>query len=123
MARKPCLDCDNLTTNGTRCTTCTSAQNRARDQRRGNTTQRGYGYRHQKARADLLADNPLCAYCGVRRATHADHITPISRDRDNPNPQYLPACDHCNLSKGNTNAPKTKPQVTGGAPRFRRSEA
>ncbi|RCW65178.1 HNH endonuclease [Pseudorhodoferax soli] len=49
------------------------------------TTERGYGYRWQKARARFLRNNPLCVYCEragrVELATVVDHIVP---HRGNP---------------------------------------
>lgn len=40
-----------------------------------------------------------CAYCDAR-ATHMDHITPISKGGDDVEANMLPACADCNLSKG-----------------------
>lgn len=49
------------------------------------STQRGYGYKWQKARERFLFSNPLCIYCGrVGRATVAtvvDHIIPHKGDQ------------------------------------------
>lgn len=50
MPMRPCLDCGRPT-EGSRCPSCRGEQNRARDQRRGTTTARGYGAEHQAARA------------------------------------------------------------------------
>lgn len=52
------------------------------------STQQGYGYKWQKARAVFLADNPLCVECMKQhpprytRATVVDHIVPHSGDKD-----------------------------------------
>lgn len=50
------------------------------------SSQRGYDYRWQKARAQFLLDNPLCVYCArIGRTTAAsvvDHIIPHRGDRD-----------------------------------------
>ena len=44
------------------------------------STERGYGYKWQKARLAYLQANPLCAYCAkvgrVTAANVADHIIP-----------------------------------------------
>ena len=50
------------------------------------STQRGYGYRWQKAREQFLHDSPLCVYCErqglVTAATVVDHKIPHRGDRD-----------------------------------------
>jgi len=57
---------------------------RAHDQRRGNSSQRGYGYKWQQARARFLQINPLCVMCEaegrVKAATDVDHIIPHRGD-------------------------------------------
>ncbi|MFW2562465.1 HNH endonuclease [Acinetobacter baumannii] len=49
------------------------------------STERGYGYRWQKARERFLRLNPLCVYCErnnrVTVATVVDHITPHKGDQ------------------------------------------
>lgn len=54
------------------------------DQRRGNSTQRGYGTRWQKARKAYLAKHPLCVHCEkdgrTALATDLDHIVPHRGD-------------------------------------------
>lgn len=58
------------------------AQESARsiDARRGSAHKRGYGRKWQKARADYLAEHPLCVECArnniVTAATEVDHIIP-----------------------------------------------
>lgn len=56
------------------------------DQRRGSAASRGYGRRWQKARAEFLADNPLCVRCRAKHrvtaATVVDHIVPHKGDQD-----------------------------------------
>jgi len=82
----------------------------------GSTTRDGYGWEHQRARAELLADDPPCHYCG-RPATHADHVPPLDLTAlglglsrvdagalytvDGTGPyRLLPACARCNLRAG-----------------------
>ena len=68
------------------------------------SSQRGYGYRWQKARERFLRANPLCVYCArVGRTTAAsvvDHITPHRGDQtlfwDEDNWQSL--CSPCHSS-------------------------
>lgn len=49
------------------------------------STQRGYGYKWQKAREAFLRENPLCVMCTaqgvVNVATVVDHITPHRGDQ------------------------------------------
>lgn len=49
------------------------------------STQRGYGYKWQKARERFLSLNPLCVYCErnnrVTVATVVDHIIPHKGDQ------------------------------------------
>lgn len=56
----------------------------ARDQRRGSSAQRGYGYKWQQARLDHLAKEPFCVDCleeGVATlATVVDHDPPHKGD-------------------------------------------
>ncbi|MGY5131292.1 HNH endonuclease [Streptomyces nigrescens] len=40
-----------------------------------------------------------CAYCD-ERATHLDHVTPISKGGADREANMLPACQRCNLTKG-----------------------
>ena len=50
------------------------------------STQRGYGYKWQKARERFLSLNPLCVYCErnnrVTAATVVDHIIPHKGNQD-----------------------------------------
>lgn len=50
------------------------------------STQRGYGYRWQKAREQYLLANPLCVYCARQGRTAAasvvDHIEPHRGDQN-----------------------------------------
>jgi len=62
MSVKRCLDCPTLTT-ATRCPTHT----RVRDRQRGTTTQRGYGWQHQQAKAQdeaTTSEADPCPRCG-----------------------------------------------------------
>lgn len=77
MPRGECLGCRRLT-HGTRCPACTTTRSRARDARRGTTTQRGLGWTHQQARREVLADAPPCHWCGEPADT-GDHAVPRSQ--------------------------------------------
>ena len=57
-----------------------------------------YGAAHQKARAELLADDPLCAHCGLETATVADHQPPVAMHdhvEDSGCCSYVPSCKRC----------------------------
>ena len=55
-----------------------------KDQARGTSAQRGYGYKWQKASKAYLAAHPLCVHCKERDvvtpATVVDHIIPHRGD-------------------------------------------
>lgn len=68
------------------------------------STQRGYGYKWQQARAGFLAKHPLCQYCQregrVTEATVVDHVIPHRGDMklfwDQSN--WAPLCASCHSS-------------------------
>ncbi|ENZ1760041.1 TPA: HNH endonuclease signature motif containing protein [Pseudomonas aeruginosa] len=70
-----------------------------------NSTQRGYGYRWQQARARFLAKHPLCRSCSeagdVVEATEVDHIIAHRGDQalfwDESN--WQPLCKPCHSAK------------------------
>lgn len=57
----------------------------APEQQRGTSSQRGYDYMWQQARAGYLAKHPLCVHCKasgrVTAATDLDHIIPHRGDK------------------------------------------
>jgi len=62
---------------------------------------RGYRNPYRRARAVVLADQPLCSYCG-RLADTVDHVPPLASapDPDLWEGQLVPACRECNLHRG-----------------------
>jgi 5-methylcytosine-specific restriction endonuclease McrA len=62
---------------------------------------KSYGVRSEPySRTTILARwGNSCAYCGSR-AAHLDHVHPLSRGGEDIESNILPACEHCNLSKG-----------------------
>lgn len=58
----------------------------------------GEAKRRLSATAKLVADNPLCAVCGVRPSATRDHIPPTAMfdGGHRPNELVLPACQKCN---------------------------
>lgn len=49
--------------------------------------------------AILMRWRYICAYC-PQRATHLDHVHPISKGGPDAESNIVPACADCNLSKG-----------------------
>ena len=68
------------------------------------STERGYGYRWQQARAAFLRSHPLCIYCKragkVAAATVVDHIVPHEGDdvRFWDESNWQPLCKPCHDS-------------------------
>lgn len=101
-----CPSCKRLHSGTGRCPSCRKIAETARYAQRGTTTQRGLGWTHQRAVAELLTDNPPCHWCGAP-ATTGDHANPRSRGGVALSVEdYVPACASCNYSRGNSNAPR-----------------
>lgn len=94
---RPCLSCGAIC-QATRCPTCARAHDRTR---RPSPAARGYDAEYRRNRARLLADHPLCAICGTRPATTADHIIPVSRGGGSDLSNLRPACAADNAARGN----------------------
>lgn len=108
MPRRPCLDCSRLTSNASRCDTCTTVYARRVNAYRGSATNRGYGYAWQKQAIHILTQHKavhgeVCS--GYRTVAHpatdltVDHVIPKSAGgTDRPdNLQVL--CRSCNSRK------------------------
>ncbi|WP_374191306.1 HNH endonuclease [Streptomyces argyrophylli] len=82
-----CSRCKRLHPLGSQCEPCTSTAAKRREQKRQHTRPspwaRGYNTQYRKARAAILAANPVCSICNSRPATTADHIIPLSRGGTN----------------------------------------
>lgn len=50
------------------------------------TSDRGYGWDHQKKREEILKGNPKCHWCHKAKATQADHA----------GGKLVPSCAKCN---------------------------
>lgn len=98
METKACAKCGKTIPKGSyrgRCKEC----NKERDQNRGSTAQRGYGYAHQKRRAAIqdrvdAGEVVRCWKCGdrlLKSAWHLDHGPGRVRYRG-------PSCPPCHLS-------------------------
>lgn len=84
-----------------------------KDNYKGNTTERGYGWDHQKKREELLKDNPKCHHCKKNKATEADHYRG----------GLVPSCFECNNKRSHEQKKRKKkesarqyPSVTGLQP-------
>lgn len=70
---------------------------------KGTTTQRGYGWQHQKDRQRLLANEPLCRECAKANittlATIADHVTPLAEGGARALSNLQPLCRACSDRK------------------------
>lgn len=68
------------------------------------SSQRGYGYRWQKARERYLRDNPLCVYCArvgrTAAANVVDHSEPHRGNQDIfwDQSRWVSLCTHCHSS-------------------------
>lgn len=67
------------------------------------TTQRGYGWQHQKARERLFKRDPLCRECskhGIATvATVADHIINLAAGGTQSDDNLQPLCAPCHQAK------------------------
>ena len=67
------------------------------------TTERGYGWQHQKARERLLRSDPLCRECKkhnrVTVATIADHVIPLAQTGRRAPSELQPLCAACHREK------------------------
>ena len=105
-AKRPCTypGCGLLTDTG-RCERHRIAERKAQDARRGNSSERGYGSRWQKARASFLRSHPLCAeherQGQVVIATVVDHIEPHRGDQAKfwSTANWQPLCKACHDAK------------------------
>ena len=99
--------CTNLIEAGPLCHEHRSARNKARDDLRGSSTDRGYGANWQKIRSSVLAETPLCAdpfefHANEERvelAAEVDHIVPKAKGGTD-DPENLQAlCERCHKYK------------------------
>lgn len=106
MTSKQCVypGCHERIRHGAYCTHHKAKQRQTFDDRRGSSTDRGYDYRWQRARAAFLLLNPLCVMCEAKGRTTAasvvDHIVPHKGDEilfwDSAN--WQPLCRACHDS-------------------------
>ena len=69
------------------------------DDRRGSSTQRGYGYAWQQRRKAFIAAHPVCVRCGLRPTTDVDHKVPRSRGGSDADSNLQGLCGFCHKQK------------------------
>jgi 5-methylcytosine-specific restriction endonuclease McrA len=70
--------------------------------RRGKKRSNGGKYSQKDWLKLLNRFGNICAYCGIRKATTADHVIPLAKGGSNFIGNILPACTSCNSSKQDT---------------------
>jgi 5-methylcytosine-specific restriction endonuclease McrA len=70
---------------------------RAAAPKRGTTTERGYGWAHQRLRARLMQLHPLCQRCGTDWSRHLHHRNRDPHDRRPSNVEML--CQRCHAAE------------------------
>jgi len=83
------------------CPACQGALNRRQLRRRQASGKRtGSTRAWRMLRAEILAADPICVYCGAP-ATTVDHVKPVSKGGAELDPaNCVPACASCNVRKG-----------------------
>ena len=108
MRQRPCLSCQALTRNPSRCDTCQAAWQAQHDQQRGSATQRGYDSAWRRTAAQLIANwravnGDWCPGYQVEAhpATNltVDHIVPKARGGTNDPENLRVLCRPCNSRK------------------------
>ena len=76
------------------------------DRERGGSAARGYGYRWQKLRVQVLMEEPLCRVCwadgAVTAATDVDHIVPRAKGGTDERGNLQALCRSCHSVKTST---------------------
>jgi 5-methylcytosine-specific restriction endonuclease McrA len=120
---KTCTDCGKVFRTNARHSTCEACSYerrlvrvRARNKVRRYLRRGAAGPTHEnKDWLRLVARHDgLCAYCGVNKTEHRDHVVPIARGGTDSIGNILPACAPCNLSKGSSLLIEWKYRVLNG---------
>ncbi|WP_369015737.1 HNH endonuclease [Streptomyces hintoniae] len=84
---------------GTQCPQCGS---RPRKHKSKNTRTPGaYDYQWQKVRAEAIAANPQCLFCGSDRDLTGDHIVPLKEGGTSTRDNVRVLCRSCNTRREN----------------------
>ncbi|MEV3852744.1 HNH endonuclease [Streptomyces sp. NPDC050095] len=54
----------------------------------------------RETRARVLAEEPMCRWCGTQPSTHVDHIVARARGGDDRRENLCGSCEPCNLGRG-----------------------
>ena len=104
MPKRFCLDCTQLTDNGSRCKPCQARLMRNVNAKRGTTKQRGLGGTHRRAAEKIVKAAKYCAICGNEPTESdpltADHVIPRSRGGSEDSP-LIAVHRSCNSRRGN----------------------
>lgn len=95
----PCARCGRLVTGKGMCQDCGRARARERERHRPTPSQRGYTAEYRRNRAQVLATNPPCHWCGTTPATVCDHLVPLSQGGSNDTANLVPSCVACNARR------------------------
>lgn len=68
------------------------------DDRRGSSTQRGYGYKWQQFRKDYIRRHPYCCKCG-KPTKDVDHKMPRAKGGTDDERNLQPLCGFCHKQK------------------------
>lgn len=74
------------------------------------TTHGRKGRPWRRLREQVLAEEPVCRYCGIRASTTVDHVLPLSRfpHLAHVRSNLTGACTSCNGSKHDRAAPTSR---------------
>jgi 5-methylcytosine-specific restriction protein A len=103
-----CLRCARCTTAGSYCPDCARLREQERAKRRGTSTERGYDSTYRTNRKEIIDHSPVCWWCGSdgtgRGGLTADHLVPLSQEKNNGLDNLVSSCGTCNYSRGGRQA-------------------
>jgi 5-methylcytosine-specific restriction protein A len=74
VTARPCLDCGEVTDNGTRCVPCAAVEQARVDRKRGTSDARGYGHAWRSLSVRARRAQPWCVDCFTREDLTVDHL-------------------------------------------------
>jgi len=97
--KKTCARCGRaFTPERYRQTHCDAHDLRGRAHR--SPTTRAQDAEYARVRAEVLAGDPPCHWCGAPDADTADHLIPVARGGSHARSNMVAACATCNSSRG-----------------------